>query len=655
MSNASPSLMPPGNRWGSSGWLRYFPFEHRSWRKIIADSEMSAEAKAIVESVVSGSRLMRFEKLEVVHELISHFVDGEMAGCSYSQLVADFGNPDLAAKLIRRSKIRNRPVMFRALSIFGWGLLALAGLYASFAAYFHMGMPQPSVDYMADFNNSIDEADESDLAWPIYRPLWKKHGFSEGGGLNVDQLYHRVDEAGVLVHKGMKKPEHLGWEDAVERLSELNDLLDGFREARYKPRLGVPLFVDRSNYSREDFEVIFPNQDYEDPYPNFNDESVDAQVAEVMEGSPLYILLPHIQAMRTGARILTVDTRWAIEQGDSDRVVANIEAILGIGRQAADSNFLVGSLVGYACAGIGFDLIEEVLTEHPDCLNQNQLAQLQRSLENEDPTKWMNIQGERAFVMDTIQRVYTDDGNGDGRVTATGIGVMQHISSANFMASPLEGSEEEPYFKAAIYVAAPASLFLIASRKETTTVAEKFLQQFEDQIDRPYWEKAKNETDFEEFLAANERRHFLLANLMPAFNQVRLAMIRTMARRDGVVVGIAGQRHYLKYGEWPNSFDQLSPEFIIEFPLDPMNGQFLRVKAEHHGVLAYSVGHDLDDDGGAMPVYGRRYRDHRGKFIGNPPHAFVGGDSNATDFDADWILWPQADWKSRLPANVTDE
>lgn len=128
-------------------------------------------------------------------------------------------------------------------------------------------------------------------------------------------------------------------------------------------------------------------------------------------------------------------------------------------------------------------------------------------------------------------------------------------------------------------------------------------------------------------------------------------MVRTVARQEAIMVAIASQRHFLKYETWPDTFDQLTPEFITEFPVDQMNGQFLKLKAEENGVLVYSVGHDLDDDGGAIQIINQRFRDHRGRFRGNP-HAHLGGASTARDFDADWILWPQADWESRLPADV---
>ncbi len=50
-------------------------------------------------------------------------------------------------------------------------------------------------------------------------------------------------------------------------------------------------------------------------------------------------------------------------------------------------------------------------------------------------------------------------------------------------------------------------------------------------------------------------------------------------------------------GALPESLDELVPEYIAEVPRDPFDGQPLRYSREKK--IIYSVGEDLEDDGGA--------------------------------------------------------
>ena len=88
MSNAS--LTPPGRN--STDWLKYLPFERQSWQQTIAESGLPDEAKEMIHRVIKKSRLMRFEKIEVIQELIGHFQDGQLAGKDYPYLIANFGD-----------------------------------------------------------------------------------------------------------------------------------------------------------------------------------------------------------------------------------------------------------------------------------------------------------------------------------------------------------------------------------------------------------------------------------------------------------------------------------------------------------------------------------------------------------------------------------
>ena len=53
-----------------------------------------------------------------------------------------------------------------------------------------------------------------------------------------------------------------------------------------------------------------------------------------------------------------------------------------------------------------------------------------------------------------------------------------------------------------------------------------------------------------------------------------------------------------KLNKDPVNLDGLVPEFLSHVPLDPFDGKPLRMKKADKGLILYSVGANLEDDGG---------------------------------------------------------
>lgn len=71
------------------------------------------------------------------------------------------------------------------------------------------------------------------------------------------------------------------------------------------------------------------------------------------------------------------------------------------------------------------------------------------------------------------------------------------------------------------------------------------------------------------------------------------------AMRRIVITSISLKRYRLKYGKYPASLSDLTPEFIPHIPLDPVDGKPLRYQLMADGTfLLYSIGQNGRDDGG---------------------------------------------------------
>ena len=619
------------------------PFEKHGWRKTIANSGIPAEAQQLVTTVVKKSRLLRFEKIDVVQELVAHFIDGESAGKSVKQLITDFGDPLVTAQLIHHSKKRNRPVMFKIAKFFGWFLLALSSAYLIVFGYFHSATPSITTDYMVDLNRPNVEADENDKAWPIYRDAWIKFGLSTNGIFKMDAFWHGENEN---PKSRLAMPGDESWPQAVAKLDDISELLDALRTGAKKPILGLELQANPTNYAPEDFKALFPGAQLSD----FEQKDGSTSTESSIDDSVVSVLLPHVQSFRGAARIFKVDTRWAVEQNDSERALENVETVLGFAAHAADSNVLVGSLVGIAISGIAFDIVEEVLVEHPDFFNDEQLAKLQATVERISVNEWIKFDGERAFFYDIVQRIYSDDGKGGGRITPAGVKTFSQFSG--LLMSPenkltITGSERlDRLTSAAQSAVAPAAMFVMASRSELTHKANEYYDYFESAVHQPRWEREPS--DLEEFLDQNQIRFAILGYFVPSFDSILTAMDRTIARQEAVIAALTTYRYFATNGEWPNRLEDVAPDFIDKLPVDQINGEPIRMTIENDAPLFYSVGNDGDDDGGLQAnedVYNfnnTRMAPHRNYFGGSSNH----------ETDTDWILWPQLNWKSRIPAET---
>lgn len=119
----------------------------------LRQSGLPADALDVIRRLVRQSRLWRAERQDVLDEMVAHFQDGIEAGLSISDLLADFGDPDETARLIRSAKRRQRPLAWRAafvsLRVSAIVVATVATVYGSRAATLYLRAPVSGVEYSA--------------------------------------------------------------------------------------------------------------------------------------------------------------------------------------------------------------------------------------------------------------------------------------------------------------------------------------------------------------------------------------------------------------------------------------------------------------------------------------------------------------------------
>jgi hypothetical protein len=603
-----------------------------NWKRLIESSELPSEIKSLVRQVVSKSRLMRREKYDVAEELIQHFQDGNQRGLSFDLLTKNFGNAESAALLIRRSKIRNRSLVVSAARIIPPTMLCFSIAYLILLWEYHNGESNPSVDYTSELNQRVTETEEKDKAWPLYRPAWLKFQLIDGARRKYSEMRKSMFVQDQKTdRKRLTKPSDDQWPQTVSMLKAHDELLDVSRKGAKRESFGLALRADPSAYSDEDFATLFPNAEK----TNFESYEQEHDPDGILEGGSTEILLPHVQEIRKVARLLHLDTRLAILEGDSDRVVGNVEAVLGLANQIADTPILVNALVAGAVGSIGFNQLEEVITTDPEFLSQAKLARLQKHLEQLNIRSWLDYKGEHLLIQDMVQRCYTDDGNGDGQITAAGMRFLNSGYLSGLDRNSEHAFENNGFVKFARSAMAPTSLFTCATRKEVLGKADEIFDQIAADQELPFWESRNSKIDgwkdIDGYLKEHQTEHVLLYRVMPSVKQVRNVIERTCARKNGVILALAMHRFHARHQKWPKSASDLSPKYLKEIPIDILTGKPLHFKVVDDQSLVYSVGLDHDDDGGVDATKNRK-RIERSDIKPGPKDA---------EFEGDWILWPQ--------------
>lgn len=564
------------------------------WHAMLADAALPEQAKDLIYTVVKRTRLWRMEQVSVTRELISHFQDAIDEGVPIERAIKRFGDAKRASKLIRRAKLRNRPLAWQALKWARRAIAALIVFYVGAGVYFAMGSPSPSVDYLAKLNEPILATPESDWAWPIYRTTLKTFADDEFPAADV--------------------PTDEGWDKTVAWVMRNPSALETIRRGARKSSLGAPL---SRQIDPEDDRAIGKT-----PSPQTAQDSLVSQ-------SLVAVLLPQLRHMRTFTRALAADTIIAAQANDAARVESDLQAIFSLAEQLRKRDMLVTDLVGIGIRSIGLRAMGYVLEQHPTLLDDAALIRLAHRLSPlNNASDLVTFKGERYMFNDLVQRIYTDDGNGDGRMTTEGI---QFLRSLQPMVSTASRGDADAWFnKPAEIALGPAFCMISASRKNVMDEYNTYMDAQEARLARPLRDVHEPDPEARALSLRSDTitslRYMLVRYFMPALNRVQVSAERVLSEQEALQTVIALELYRRHHdGQYPASLDVLSPRYLPRVPVDRIGGSPLRYKLVDGKPLLYSVGADRDDDGGRPPA-------------DEPMRA---AEWTATKpVDGDWVLYP---------------
>lgn len=537
----------------------------------ITNSNLPAKIQELIRTVIKRSRLWRSERHALTLELISHFADGLEAGKSADELMKKFGDAALAAKLMRRAKKRNRPMWWRAgrRSMEAAGLFVLA--YIGLAVLLSMRHPNPRVDYLALLNASATKVPAADRAWPIYRRAWADADLYEKGAVDL----YQKDADGKPTPQWLN-PGDADWPQAVAYLDQHAALLSALREAAAKPSLGFPA-ARQQDFSDEDRTALGVAKGGSAGF--LTGWSADDPATTLLSGSLTTVLLPHLPLMRISANVLSRDMVRATNEGDGGRAVEDYQAMLGMAMQVREQLFMVNQLVSLGITALADESLLNVRQQHPELLAGHQV-ELLHSMTAVEPVFGLDLSGEKMGFDDMIQRIYSDNGHGDGTITVDGIRVMSMVSRVT-QGNTIAVSHPSRSIATAFL---PLAVSLTGSRKGLEDEADRFYAVAERDIHRPLWAKLRTPSEADHLLlewknSTLKNAHLMLLRVLaPAIDRASQTFDTRRAAHEAAMVMLALDSYKAKQGHYPSTLTDLVPHYLPTTPLDYSTGEPLRYK-----------------------------------------------------------------------------
>ncbi|MCW5775175.1 MAG: hypothetical protein KIS87_01840 [Phycisphaeraceae bacterium] len=534
----------------------------------------------LIRRTVGGTRLWRSEQSEVARELASHFAEGLAAGRAEDELISAFGDPREASRLIRRAVKRNRSLTWRLATTTAKGVgittLALIAGFVVLAIRFSVGTPNVTRNVTAELNARHAHVPVSERAWPMY--------------VRAVPAFTRESQVVTGDWPGVR-PGDEAWSATVEWLRANAATLATIRDAASRPTLGL----DISNTYDPDYmaaKALAQGHPPEAAAPDANPTMIE-------------ILLPQLGEFRTFARALVQDAYVAVHEGDGDRAVANLVAISGIAAHAHQQPFLISSLVGIAITAMQSEHLLRLLDQRPDAFsdaNLRELAHLLGSQRTNDALR-IDYQAERVYFEDFVQRAFTDDGRGGGRLTPEGFRFLNSLDG-------LAGPDAVGAARISDTIVGPLLSIAVGNRREITAAYARLMSEGQAIASQPLWRTDTSRFDaFVDELTATplrQSRNLPILWLAPTVSKSHAASEVATCSRDAALVAIALELHRRRHGEYPAALGDLVPVFLPAVPPDRFDGNPLRYALRDGRPLLYSIGVDGIDDAGVPPKKGPR-------------------------------------------------
>jgi hypothetical protein len=596
---------------------------------LIRDAQLPDAPAERITAIVRATRLWKSERADIARELIAHAHDALSAGRTPEDTADSLGDPAIVAKLLRRSARRKRPwhwqARHRTLQAIAIALLATIGAYTILFIRFNTGSPSITHNYIAELNERNAAFSDDQHALPAFEALHRVWSPMFRELLNF--YTHDQNENELPQHATERfpyAPSHArGYAELVAAHARVRPQIDDALAASRLPTLGI-LYSDRyeqvtNENGTIEYKMLPPTED------------------PALGGNLVEVLLPWITHARSNAKLIAFDAVLAARDNNPDRAAESLTAIFNTARLIGQEHTLISSLVAIAIQTMGETVLLQIIHDLPNLFDESHLTAIAHTAAVSGRTaRDLDFATERRMFGDFLQRAYTDDGHGDGRLTAEGIRLAVLMNGV----MPGEPDDIARTDILPVRFTGPVAMLAFGSRRDQREFHASLMNLAEALLattpGSPEQQRLLEEVQVLEHELGTNPRMRMAAILTPAFTRAVATAHRAHAHTNATLTTIALHIHHQRTGRWPDTLAELTPQLLPTIPEDPFDpGRPIKYRLIDNTPHVYFVGADAIDNNATRPT-DKAERDvssldlrHAGDFTTKP---------NVRD--TDWVIFP---------------
>lgn len=294
--------------------------------------------------------------------------------------------------------------------------------------------------------------------------------------------------------------------------------------------------------------------------------------------SGIWVMLPDHQDVRIIADLLQHDAMWQAEFGDPDAALEICHALANASRAVADDTFIISVVIRQSCDWLLVQTVERILAQgQARDARLKQMQALVRAEYDDLHRQWITaVRGERA----EFHRFYEP----------MILGKMRWLQMAESLRMRVGWEDQlNHYLPIRLIKDYPQHL-----RRRNELVAAARL---------PMPEQLEQFAILDQKVDRSDERKAMLASVLPLLppemTEFCSAHFRCHAILRAAAAALACERYRLKHDCWPDSLVELVKAGLLDaVPVDPFDGQPLRLARRKDGITIYSIGQDKQDNAG---------------------------------------------------------